>query len=63
MPMSFMNYYEKTKILNIAQNATVADDADAYEVKIIVKDEMNVTNKEPLTLKIFIVKEKISVQE
>ena len=61
--MSFMNYYEKTKILNIAQNATIVDDAGAYEVKINLKDEKNVTSKEPLTLKIFIEKEAIKVEE
>ena len=30
--MSFMDYFEKTKILNIAQNASVIEDAGSYEV-------------------------------
>ena len=51
-PMSFMEYFDQTLLLDIAQNATKIEDVGVYEIKISLKDEKKVTSLEPLMLRI-----------
>ena len=51
-PMRFMEYYDKTNLLDIPTNTTTEEDADVYSITISLKDEKNVTSTEPLVLKI-----------
>ena len=50
--MRFMEYFDKTNLLDIPKNATTEEDTGVYDVKISLKDEKNVTSTEPLVLKI-----------
>ena len=50
--MNFMEYFDQTLLLDIAQNATKEEDAGDYEIKISLQDDKNVTSLEPILLKI-----------
>ena len=52
MPMRFLEYFEQTLILDIAEDATEIEDTGVYQITISVEDEKNITISEPLKLQI-----------
>ena len=62
-PASFLEYFELTQTLSIAQNVTTSENVGTYEIKITLRDEQNVTSSQPLLLKVTIIEEKLQVKE
>ena len=56
-PMTFMEYFDKTLLLDIAANATTIEDAGDYEIKVTLEDENEVASSDPIILRITVVGE------
>ena len=63
MPMRFLEYFEQTLILDIAEDATEIEDTGVYQITISVEDEKNITISEPLKLQITVGELAVEVNE